>query len=78
MSTLTYLALGDSYTIGEAVPQDESFPYQLTAKLNQQGLKVNEPTIIATTGWTVNNLINAIAKSGLEGKHYSFVPCLLG
>jgi lysophospholipase L1-like esterase len=75
---LTYLALGDSYTIGEAVPQAESFPYQLTAKLNQQGHKTAQPAVIATTGWTVDNLINAIDKSGLAGKHYSFVTLLIG
>ncbi|MBS1530315.1 MAG: SGNH/GDSL hydrolase family protein [Bacteroidetes bacterium] len=74
----TYLALGDSYTVGEAVPQAESFPYQLTARLNQQGCKVSQPTIIATTGWTTDNLIDAIAKSGLDGKRYSVVTLLIG
>src|SRR3569833_410850 len=76
--TLTYLALGDSYTIGEAVSQAESFPNQLAAKLTSQTRHVNPPTIIATTGWTEDNLINAFEKSGLPGKHYSFVTLLIG
>ncbi|MBS1526672.1 MAG: SGNH/GDSL hydrolase family protein [Bacteroidetes bacterium] len=76
--SLSYLALGDSYTVGEAVPKDESFPYQLRAVLNEQGYKVRTPTVIATTGWTTDNLIDAINSSGLKGKHYSFVTLLIG
>jgi lysophospholipase L1-like esterase len=76
--SVTYLALGDSYTVGEAVPQDESFPYQLRAKLNQQGYKVSTPAVIATTGWTTDNLIDAINSSGIKGKKYSFVTLLIG
>ncbi|HVV54998.1 MAG TPA: GDSL-type esterase/lipase family protein, partial [Mucilaginibacter sp.] len=74
----TYLALGDSYTVGEAVPQGESFPYQLAAMLNQRGYNVNSPTVIATTGWTTDNLIAAIRESGLQGKHFSVVTLLIG
>lgn len=77
-NTFRYLALGDSYTIGEAIPQAESFPYQLAATLNQQGFKVREPTVIATTGWTTDNLIDAITKSELEDKQYSLVTLLIG
>ncbi|TWI99824.1 lysophospholipase L1-like esterase [Mucilaginibacter frigoritolerans] len=76
--TLNYLALGDSYTIGEAVPQPQSFPYQLYSALNGQGLSVTPPTIIATTGWTTDDLISAIARSGLNGKKYAFVTLLIG
>jgi len=75
---LTYLALGDSYTIGQSVPQAQSFPYQLTGLLNADSVSVETPTIIATTGWTTDNLINAIASSGLTGKKYSFVTLLIG
>jgi lysophospholipase L1-like esterase len=76
--TLNYLALGDSYTIGEAVPQQQSFPYQLYSALSEQGLNVPPPTIIATTGWTTDNLISAITNSGLNGKKYAFVTLLIG
>ena len=76
--SLTYIALGDSYTIGEAVPQNESFPYQLTALLNTSVTPVAAPQIIAVTGWTTDNLIAAINASGTIGKHYSFVTLLIG
>lgn len=76
--SITYLALGDSYTIGQSVPQVQSFPYQLTKLLNAQGLTVEAPTIIATTGWTTDNLISAIANSGRNSKKYSFVTLLIG
>jgi len=76
--SLTYLALGDSYTIGEAVPQSQSFPYQLSNALTSASLPVAHPTIIATTGWTTDNLINAIANSGINNKKYDFVTLLIG
>src|ERR1700761_2910066 len=75
---LTYLALGDSYTIGESVPQNQSFPYQLANSLNANGLAVQPPTIIATTGWTTDNLIEAIDNSGIKNKTYDFVTLLIG
>jgi lysophospholipase L1-like esterase len=70
-----YLALGDSYTIGQSVPLDMSFPYQLTRLVGQ--LSAN-PTIIAATGWTTNNLINAIDESGVLSKKYEIVTLLIG
>jgi len=75
---LTYLALGDSYTIGEAVQQAESYPYQLTASLNSADLSVQKPDIIAVTGWTTDNLIDAIDKSDLKNNQYDFVTLLIG
>jgi lysophospholipase L1-like esterase len=74
----TYLALGDSYTIGQSVPQDGSFPYQLVARLNATGENVAAPTIIAVTGWTTDNLINAISQSNIHDKTYDFVTLLIG
>ena len=76
--TLSYLALGDSYTIGEAEPLALSFPYQLTGALNMHSFKVGVPTIIAITGWTTDDLINAIAQSGITAKKFSFVTLLIG
>jgi len=75
---LNYLALGDSYTIGEAVPADRSFPYQLAHELNRQKQTVNTPTIIATTGWTTDELIDAISQSGIADKKFDFVTLLIG
>jgi lysophospholipase L1-like esterase len=74
--TLTYLALGDSYTIGQSVDAKQSFPVQLKDKLAAYG--VQQPTIIAQTGWTTDNLINAINLGGIAGKKYDIVTLLIG
>lgn len=76
--SITYLALGDSYTIGQSVSQAESYPYQLTALLSAEGFKTHNPDIIAVTGWTTDNLINAIAESPFQSPKYSFVTLLIG
>ena len=77
VNPLSYLALGDSYTIGEAVPQAQSFPYQLTAAAGLQGIKIGKPTIVATTGWTTNELQSAIKSTSLQPK-YDIVTLLIG
>ena len=77
-SVLSYLALGDSYTIGESVPQAGSYPYQLAAQMGHENHPVNEPKIIAATGWTTDNLISAIAAAGIDGKKYDIVTLLIG
>jgi len=76
--SLTYLALGDSYTVGEAEPQAQSYPYQLIDSLNNNGYEVFRPNVIATTGWTTQDLINGIAASGIGGKTFGFVTLLIG
>ena len=73
----TYLALGDSYTIGESVPKLESFPYQLQALLKKDNFNVAAPKIIATTGWTTNELQNAISQAKITDK-FDFVTLLIG
>ena len=55
-SQLSYLALGDSYTIGEGVAQDGRWPVQLAAALRAEGVALADPRIIATTGWTTDEL----------------------
>lgn len=74
---LSYLALGDSYTIGESVAQSACFPYQLTAQLNSRGMKVSNPKIIAKTGWTTNELQDAIKAEALTAK-FDIVTLLIG
>ena len=74
---LKYLALGDSYTIGESVPKEKSFPYQLAAKLNFAGIEMFPPEIIATTGWTTDELIKAINEKNLREK-FDLVTLLIG
>lgn len=76
-TTFTYLALGDSYTIGEAVAQAESFPYQLKKLLGQNQLTLSDPKIIATTGWTTDELQNGIKQAKLTSK-YDVVTLLIG
>ncbi|MEX8548188.1 MAG: SGNH/GDSL hydrolase family protein [Mucilaginibacter sp.] len=76
-TALTYLALGDSYTIGQSVPAMQSFPFQLTAQLNNNNYRTANPKIIAQTGWTTADLKRAIADSAIT-KKYSFVTLLIG
>ncbi|MCR8558426.1 SGNH/GDSL hydrolase family protein [Mucilaginibacter sp. BJC16-A38] len=75
---VTYLALGDSYTIGQSVPQIQSFPYQLVSLLNYYQFNVQKPDIIATTGWTTDDLISAISRSDFKDNKYDFVTLLIG
>ena len=58
-----YLALGDSYTIGESVAEEKRFPVQTVKMLRDSGVFVNDADIIATTGWTTRDLLNAIELS---------------
>lgn len=74
---LNYLALGDSYTIGESVERSDNFPNQLVRQLEKAGLVVNAPTIIARTGWTTSELQAAIKNYGLNQK-FNFVTLLIG
>ena len=73
----TYLALGDSYTIGESVSAAERFPNQTVSLLRSQNIRINDPRIIATTGWTTRNLIDAINSSTLQN-NYDIVSLLIG
>lgn len=57
---LPYLALGDSYTIGEGVPAAGRWPQQLATALRAEGIALADPRIIATTGWTTDELSAAI------------------
>lgn len=60
---VAYLALGDSYTIGEGVAEADRWPVQLAALARQQGLALQQPTIIARTGWTTAELQAAIVEA---------------
>lgn len=74
---ISYLALGDSYTVGEQVALFESFPYQMVHGLRRQGYAVAAPEILAKTGWTTDELIAGIAKTPLLGP-YDMVTLLIG
>jgi lysophospholipase L1-like esterase len=73
----TYLALGDSYTIGEQVLLKDSFPYQAVQILRKNNFEVTAPEIIAKTGWTTANLLKAISVTKLL-EQYDFVSLLIG
>ncbi|HWI91220.1 MAG TPA: SGNH/GDSL hydrolase family protein [Flavisolibacter sp.] len=77
MHIYNYLALGDSYTIGEAVPLMKSFPCQVVQLLRSKEYNFNAPEIIAKTGWTTDELLDAISKTTLLSK-YDFVTLLIG
>jgi lysophospholipase L1-like esterase len=72
-----YLALGDSYTIGEAVPESGRWPVRLTELLRAAGVPIAAPAILATTGWTTAELAEAIAVS-LPEPGYDLVSLLIG
>lgn len=74
---MTYLALGDSYTIGESVPERERWPVQLADLLRGQGVEVGAPTIIARTGWTTDELSAAMDEAAPVGP-YDLVSLLIG
>jgi len=74
---LSYLALGDSYTVGEGVSTSESFPYQLVDKLRRDSISLATPKIIARTGWTTDELQAAIDKENLP-KNFDLVTLLIG
>ncbi|MBK0027656.1 SGNH/GDSL hydrolase family protein [Stenotrophomonas sp. S48] len=74
---LRYLALGDSYTIGEAVDVDGRWPHQLAAALRAEGVALAEPQTIATTGWTTDELDAGIDAAAPQGP-FDFVSLLIG
>ena len=59
-ASLRYLALGDSYTIGEALAVEDSWPMQWAHALRADGIDVADPGIIAKTGWTTDELSEAL------------------
>ncbi|HEY8230131.1 MAG TPA: GDSL-type esterase/lipase family protein [Rhodanobacteraceae bacterium] len=73
----TFLALGDSYTIGEGVALDERWPAQLVARLRNEGIDVGDPQIVATTGWTTDELSTAMDAASFAPP-YGLVTMLIG
>jgi lysophospholipase L1-like esterase len=75
--TLSYLALGDSYTIGESLPLEDNFPHQTVALLRKKRMLIADPEIVAKTGWTTDELTDAITKLSLKS-NYDYVSLLIG
>lgn len=74
---MRFLALGDSYTIGEAVSEPERWPLQLAGSLERDGFEFGSTKIIATTGWTTDELRDGIAAAAPAGP-YDLVSLLIG
>jgi lysophospholipase L1-like esterase len=74
----TYLALGDSYTIGQSVGIQDRYPVQAAALLTAAGDTIASPEIIATTGWTTGDLLNDLAGYPPKRSTYGHVTLLIG
>jgi lysophospholipase L1-like esterase len=74
---LTYLALGDSYTIGESVAEIECYPVILASRLKEKQVNVSATRIIARTGWTTSELMSAIQNQN-PPNNYDLVSLLIG
>lgn len=75
--TYSYLALGDSYTIGQGVAEQFRYPNQLKDSLAKAGLAIDEMLIIARTGWTTDELTNGIDNATVSPP-YNLVTLLIG
>jgi len=73
----SYLALGDSYTIGQSVTVDERWPVLFARSFQKQGKTISQPDIIARTGWTTGDLLSALTGSP-PLKKYDLVSLLIG
>jgi lysophospholipase L1-like esterase len=74
---MRFLALGDSYTIGEGVAAADRWPVQLAKRMRDEGVYMENPIIIATTGWTTDELADAIARKDPQGP-FDLVSLLIG
>jgi lysophospholipase L1-like esterase len=74
----TWLALGDSYTIGESVEPGDRYPVQAVKLLGHAGLYFCEPEIIAQTGWTTSDLLKTIKEKKTPFPAFDLVSLLIG
>lgn len=72
-----YLALGDSYTVGQSVPND-NFPEQIYDSLIAKGVNIVYPEVVARTGWTTTDLLNRLNSSTLKSDTFDFVTLCSG
>ena len=77
MLPVRFLALGDSYTIGEGVEETKRWPNQLADTLAMRGIEMDRPVIVARTGWTTAELNDGIAEANLWGP-FDLVSLLIG
>lgn len=72
-----FLALGDSYTIGEGVAESARWPVQLVARVRAHDIALDDPQIIAHTGWSTDELAATMATAPLRPP-YALVTLLIG
>ena len=75
---LQYLALGDSYTIGQNVEIDQRWPNQLATRLRIDSIDIKDPLIVARTGWTTSQLLSQIEASADIAPPYDLVSLAIG
>jgi len=76
-SPYSFIALGDSYTIGEGINEDERWPNQFVDVAYENGVDFDQPMIIAETGWKTYDLLNAINQTNFT-KKYDYISLLIG
>lgn len=72
----TWLALGDSYTIGQGVQEADRYPAQTVTRLRENGVKIDTLRYIATSGWSTQELLNAMAER--KPYNHTIVSLLIG
>lgn len=75
---IAFLALGDSYTIGESVSPSERWPVVLVERLRQKGMECEDARIIATTGWRTDQLKAAMQAAAIKPGDYNLISLLIG
>jgi len=73
---INYLALGDSYTIGQGVQESQRWPNLLSVEIEKNKYEIESTRIIAQTGWTTKDLLNAI--TDVQSGQYNLVSLLIG
>jgi len=76
-SPVKFLALGDSYTIGESVEASKNWPHQLVDSLIGHGVNAEKPQVLATTGWRTDDLMNAVSNSHLAS-NFNLISISIG
>lgn len=77
-TSISYLALGDSYTIGESVPSNQRWPILLSKTLRSEAHDIQTPTIIAKTGWRTDHLLKAMKSQLNPTTKYDLISILIG
>lgn len=75
---IRFLAMGDSYTIGQSVPENLRWPRQLADSLAVRGYPTDSLRLVATTGWRTDNLLNALSNQNLSQGNFNLVSVLIG